>query len=170
MAQMNDIRTLLQSRLSGVRRLAVLGAGSVLKADDGAGVALVERLQEAFPPARYPGLLLCPGETAPENFTGKIKAFQPDHILVLDAADLGLAPGTVAEINHRDVGGPTFCSHMLPLRVMIDYLAVETGADITLLGLQPQSIAFDAPMTPVVEAAVAELTKTLGEAVRGTLG
>lgn len=159
---------LIKERLQGARRLVVLGAGSVLKADDGAGVLLVERLQEVFA-AQFPNLLLCPGETAPENFTGKIKSFSPTHILVVDAADVGLAPGEMVEINPQDIGGPTFCSHMLPIRVMIDYLAAETGADITLVGIQPQSIEFDAPMTPKVEDAVGVLFKALEETIR-TLG
>lgn len=163
MEQMKAAVALLKQWLLGARRLAVLGAGSVLKADDGAGVLLVERLLERFQSG--PRLLLCPGETAPENFSGKIKAFEPTHLLVVDAADLGEAPGTIMEINPQDVGGPTFCSHMLPLRVMIDYLAAETGAKVLLLGIQPESIEFDAPMTPAVKAAVEELCGVLVEAV-----
>ena len=160
------LRALLREWLCGAKRLAVLGAGSVLKADDGAGVALVEHLQEAFSVAKHPGLLLCPGETAPENFSGKIKAFEPTHLLVVDAADLGKQPGHITEINPQDIGGPTFCSHMLPLRVMIDYLAAETGASILLLGIQPESIVFDAPMSVAAEDAVAWLCEVLEEMVR----
>lgn len=166
--RMKDAVALLKQWLLEARRLAVLGAGSVLKADDGAGVLLVERLLEDFQSG--PRLLLCPGETAPENFSGKIKAFGPTHLLVVDAADLKEAPGTIMEINPRDVGGPTFCSHMLPLRVMIDYLAAETGAEVLLLGIQPESIEFDAPMTPAVKAAVEGLCGVLGEAIGILLG
>ena len=151
---MEDVYIFLRERLKGAGRLAILGAGSTLKADDAAGVRVVEGLQGALATGRYPDLLLCVGETAPENFSGKIKRFEPTHLLVLDAADLGQAPGTVMEIRPEDVGGPTFCTHMLPLRVMIRYLAEETGASVTLLGIQYKSIAFDGEMTAEVRAGV----------------
>jgi len=152
------IESLLKERLNGVKKLAVLGAGSVLKADDAAGVRVAEEIQKNFAPDKYPGLLCCLGETAPENFSGKIRRFRPGHLLVIDAADLGLEPGEIAEIRPKDVGGPTYCSHMLPLRVMIGYLKEETGCNVTLLGIQPKSIEFDGEMTEEVRAAVDKLS------------
>ena len=156
----------LKERLRGAGRLAILGAGSVLKADDAAGVRVVERLQAEFDAENYPNLLLCVGETAPENFTGKISRFEPDHILVIDAADLGQEAGAIADIPPDAVGGPTFCTHMLPLRVMLDYLVRETGARVTLLGIQHKSIAFDADMTPEIRSAVDALSAALGRVIR----
>lgn len=163
---MTDIDTLLKTKLAGARRVAVVGAGSVLKADDAAGVRVVENLQAALAKSDHPDLLLCVGETAPENFSGKIEAFCPTHLLLIDAADVGRAPGDIVEIPPEAVGGPTFCSHMLPLRVMTDYLVHETGAAVTLLGLQYKSIAFDGEMTPEMKASVASLTDALLRALR----
>jgi len=161
---------LLKGKLRGARRLAVLGAGSTLRADDAAGIRAVEQLQDSFAPDKYPELLCCAGETAPENFSGKIRRFRPSHLLVLDAADLGLPPGAVREIPVQCVGGPTYCSHMLPLRVMIDYLAGETGCAATLLGIQYQSLAFDGGMTAPVRDSVAALCAALGCVLRETWG
>ena len=158
---MNAIYEMLKERLRGVHKLAVLGAGSVLRADDAAGVHVVENLQATFDSVKHPNLLFCIGETAPENFSGKIRRFAPDLLVVVDAADLGLQAGTVAEIQPDAVGGPTFCSHMLPLRVMIDYLIQETGTRVTLLGIQYKSIAFDAGMTPEIRDAVERLSEAL---------
>ena len=163
---MNEMILFLRERLQGTTRLAVLGAGSVLRSDDAAGVLVVEGLQSALAGAALPGVLLCNGETAPENYSGKIKRFGPTHLLVVDAADLGRAPGTVAEIRLEDVGGPTFCSHMLPLKVMLDYLKSETGTAVTLLGIQTQSIAFDGEMC----AEVSEAVETLCDALRQMIG
>ncbi len=162
-----ELDVFLKERLGGAKRLAVLGAGSLLKADDGAGVIVTEQLMEACPPEHYPDLLCCPGETAPENFSGKIISFKPDHLLVVDAADIGQEPGTIQEIDPQDVGGPTFCSHMLPLRVMIDFIVAHTNVPVTLLGIQPQSIDFDAPMTPVMEEAVEALCQGLTAVIKG---
>lgn len=153
----------------GAQRLAVLGAGSTLRGDDAAGMRIVEKLQAAFDALHCPELLLCPGETAPENYSGKIKQFCPTHLLVIDAADVGETPGSIVEIRPEDVGGPTFCSHMLPLRVMIRYLAQETEADVTLLGIQYKSIAFDTEMTEEMLSAVQELGGALERVIRELL-
>jgi hydrogenase 3 maturation protease len=102
----NELYAFLKEHFGAAHRLAILGAGSVLKADDAAGVRVAEALQAALTPERCPNLLLCAGETAPENFSGKIKGFAPTHLLVLDAADLGRAPGAIVEIQPKDVGGP----------------------------------------------------------------
>ncbi len=155
---MQSLKSYLEARFAGAKRLAILGAGSVLKADDAAGCVIVENLKAIV---NNPNVLLCVGETAPENYSGKICAFQPTHVLLLDAADVGGVPGEVVEINPSDVGGPTFCSHMLPLRIMVSYIVDQTGADTALLGIQYQSIAFDAEMTAPVKAAVDALTGAL---------
>lgn len=156
-----DASEFLKDWLRGAERLAVVGAGSTLRADDAAGMEVVTRLMAEYPPDEHPRLLFCPGETAPENFSGKIRAFQPTHLLVLDAANMGLTPGEIVDIPPETVGGPAFLSHMLPLKVLINYLAGDTGAKAALLGIQYRSLEFDGPMTPEIAAAVDELCGAL---------
>ncbi len=150
---MKEVSGFLAERLQGFTRLAVLGVGSVLRADDAAGMEVVRRM-EASGRALPPEVRFFAGETAPENFSGSIKRFAPSHLLIVDAADVGLYPGEFQEIDPADVGGPSFLSHMLPLKIMVDYLAAETGAQVTLLGIQYRTLTFDGPMSPEVEAAV----------------
>jgi hydrogenase 3 maturation protease len=159
----------LPEALKGVKRLAVLGVGSVLRGDDAAGTQVIENLAAARTPAKYPAVRLYAGETAPENFSGKIAAFRPTHLLIVDAADLGQAPGTIMDINPTEVGGPGFCSHLLPLKVMTDYLVSETGTAVVLLGIQYKDIGFDAPMTPEVREAVSEICETLQHVINELL-
>lgn len=157
---------ILNKKTGNARRLAVLGAGSSLRADDGAGMYIVNRLMDIFPREDFPGLLFCPGETAPENFSGAIKNFCPDHILVFDAANVGKMPGEIVEIDRACIGGPTFCSHMLPLRLMLDYLAGETGAEITLIGIQYESLEFDRDMTQKIRESADYLVGELENFIR----
>lgn len=164
---MNSFCEDLSERLKGYKRLAVLGVGSVLRADDAAGMHIVQNLTERIDPQLYPNVRFFPGETAPENYSGKIRQFMPTHLLIVDAADVGLSPGSIADIRPEDVGGPSFCSHMLPLKIMIDYLVAETGTAVTLLGIQYQSLAFDAPMSPAMEQAVESVCRTLEQIIRG---
>lgn len=160
---MDTLYELLSERLKGVKKLAVLGAGSVLKADDAAGMRVIEKLQAELRP--FSNIGLYPGETAPENYSGKIIEFYPTHLLVVDAADLGLSPGSIADIDPNDVGGPMFCSHMLPLKVMVDYIKSETGAKVTLLGIQHKNLGIDCEMTNEVEQAVDEVCTTIKKVV-----
>jgi len=150
---MNDLYTFFTQRLGGFARLAVLGVGSVLRADDAAGMEVVRILEERLPVGRA-DVRLFGGETAPENFSGSILRFAPTHLLIVDAADVNLSPGDFADICPEDVGGPSYCSHMLPIKLMVDYLARETGAHVTLLGIQYRTLTFDGPMSPEVTAAV----------------
>ncbi len=165
-----DIHSRLQEWLAGAERLAVIGAGSTLRADDAAGMEVVTRLAAEYSGGAHPELLFCPGETAPENFSGQIRAFRPTHMLLIDAADVGAAPGEIVEIPPEKVGGPTFLSHMLPLKVLINYLSDGTGARTLLLGVQWQSMDFDGPMTSPVAAAVDELCAALRRAIEKGIG
>jgi len=154
----NDVRALLAQVLAGAQKTAILGCGSVLRGDDAAGYRIAERLSGLSGNARA----FC-GSSAPENFTGEIKRFRPDTLLVIDAADLGEPPGTAAFISPDDVTGATFSTHMLPLRVMLDYLRRETGCSIHLLGIQAASLETGTEMTPAVTAAVDGIVSALLE-------
>ncbi len=166
---MSELKEFLLERLSGTKRLAILGVGSTLRGDDAAGIVIVERLLEAFPPETYPALSICAGGTAPENFSGNLRLFCPDHLLIVDAADAGCEPGSVVDIPCTEIGGPSFSSHMLPLKVMVDYLIHETGTDVTMLGLQYRGIEFGAELSPEMQETVEELTQALLECIPALL-
>ena len=153
---MNDVRELLAAAIAEARTVAILGCGSQLLGDDAAGWRIAERLSGLGGNARA----FC-GGTAPENFTGEIKRFHPDTLLVIDAADIGRAPGTVELIPPETVTGATFSTHMLPLNVMLDYLRRETGCRIHLLGIQAASLEFGEEMTAAVNAAVDAVVSAL---------
>ena len=162
---MSELRDFLLEKLAGTKKLAVLGVGSVLRGDDAAGILIVERLMEAFPQDAYPNLSIFSGGTAPENFSGNLRLFAPDHLLIIDAADADAEPGSIVEIPRTEIGGPSFSSHMLPLKIMVDYLINETGTDVTMLGLQYKDIEFEAELSPEMRETVDELTEALLAAI-----
>ena len=162
---MSELRDFLFEKLSGTKRLAVLGVGSILRGDDAAGIQIVERLLEAFPQEDYPNLSICAGGTAPENFSGNLRLFRPDHLLIVDAADAGCEPGSIVDIPRTEIGGPSFSSHMLPLKIMVDYLINETGTSVTMLGLQYKEIEFGTDLSPEMREAADELTEALLEII-----
>ncbi len=147
------IEDVLRNKLAVSKHPAVLGVGSVLKADDAAGMILAEKLKKSAPD----GMLVTAGSTAPENFTGVIKAFSPDTLFIADAAEMGLAPGDIRIIDTDDIAGISFSTHMLPLSLMLSYLKAEIGCEVVCIGIQPQSTAFGEPVCAAVAAAVENL-------------
>lgn len=161
---MTDLNKYLSGLLAGTERLAILGAGSELMADDAAGVMITDALIERFgeTPERF---RVWSGSTAPECFTGVIKAFKPDHVLLIDAADFGGEPGELCTIDPAVVSGVSFSTHMLPLKVMLDYLEKEIGCRTTILGIQPASLEFAGEMTEKVRETVGEVIQALIESL-----
>ncbi|MCL2632746.1 MAG: hydrogenase 3 maturation endopeptidase HyCI [Coriobacteriia bacterium] len=128
----------------------------MLRADDAAGTMIAERLEGLQGRAQA-----FAGYSAPENLTGEIKRFSPDIVLVIDAIDLGVEPGEVRVIELDEIGGVSFSTHMLPLKIIIEYLRQETGAEVVLLGIQVSSIEFMQKMTEAVRATVDAIVDSL---------
>jgi hydrogenase 3 maturation protease len=148
-------------------RVTILGVGSDLRSDDGAGVRAIERLQEIGALASHARVQLEIGANAPENVTGAIIKFNPTHLMVIDAADFNASPGTVTLINPDFIEGVTFSSHMMPLRVVLNYLGQYIKPEPILVGIQPASVEFGFDLCESVDEAVNALVETLKEALLG---
>jgi len=145
-------------------RTAILGVGSVLRSDDGAGMYLIELLERAL--GDRCDLLLLGGSTAPENFTGVIKDFAPDTLLVVDASQMNRDTGTVELIPEDRISGATFSTHMLPMPVMLSYLREECGCAVHVIGIQPKSIEMGEEMCAEVRTAVETLAADITEILK----
>lgn len=141
----------------GKRRVVLLGVGSELRGDDAAGVRIAERMAALS----LPGVWAITGGTAPENLTGEIRQISPSHLVIVDTADMGDAPGTIRIIEPERIGGISFGTHSLPLNVLAGYLSKETGCAVTVMGIQPRSLEFDAGLSPEVARAVDEVVEAL---------
>ena len=126
---------LLKSRLKG--KVLILGVGNSFRGDDGAGPYSIEQLNGKIDT----DLLDC-GEV-PENFFGKIAELHPNTILIIETVHLGASPGAVAIIEPDDldcsISGYT---HHASLRLFINYLKSEIGAEVFVLGIQPEKTEF----------------------------
>jgi len=161
---LKNLRQALETppKLQSRRRIVVVGVGSALRSDDVAGIRIAERLHELA----IDGVHTVIGHTAPENVTGEIRRFAPSHVLFVDAADLGQAPGSVRVFESADIGGMTSSTHTLPLHVIADYLKKELGCRVLFLGLQPKSLEFGDVISGEVAAAIEETVAALAEALR----
>ncbi|MEM2386362.1 MAG: hydrogenase maturation protease, partial [Candidatus Bathyarchaeia archaeon] len=79
----------LREWLSGAERVVVAGVGNPIRMDDFVGVKVVRDLQGRV----SENVLLIECETVPESFLQHIVDFRPSHVLIVDAAVMGLEPG-----------------------------------------------------------------------------
>lgn len=163
---MTTLYDLLKERLSTTTKLSILGAGSFQKADDAAGVLVTDKLKERFGGDIFDRLTIYTGECAPENFTGEIKKFKPSHMILIDAADNREEPGSVAFIQPEVIGGVSFSTHILPLKIIIEYLIMETGCDMTIIGIQPCDITYGGEITPAVTEAIEDTVDAIEKVIR----
>lgn len=136
---------------------AVLGLGNTIYSDDGTGVTALRLVQTA---ERLPGgTLLVDGS----QFGLEAAAMIADasRLVILDAVDVGAAPGTIVRLEGADLtgtkGGPTV--HRLGIADLMTALALmgKTPAKVVLLGIQPASLGLGVGLTPAVEASIGGL-------------
>lgn len=151
---MKELEPDLHGYISSGQRTAILGVGSVLRCDDAAGMHFADCLASRI---QRDDVLIIAGSTAPENFTGVIKDFAPDRLFIVDAARMGLQIGEMREIDIKEIGGMAFSTHMLPLPVMLSYLALETKCSICCIGIQPGSTEQGFSMSQEVRGAAEQL-------------
>lgn len=131
----------------------LLSVGNGLMGDDGAGVLLAQMLREQ-PLEEWTALN---GGSAPENILHCIREMEPSRVLVVDAADMDLPPGSVRLIHAERLDDPfLMTTHTLPLTFLAESLS-EFVPQVDLLGIQPRMIAFGYPMSEEVRAAVEQV-------------
>ncbi|CAI1509481.1 hydrogenase maturation peptidase HycI [Serratia ficaria] len=135
----------------------LLCVGNCMMGDDGAGPLLAE-LCARTPPT---GWTVIDGGAAPENDIGHIRELKPERLVIVDATDMGLAPGETRVIDEKDIAAMFIVTtHNLPLNVLIDQLR-EDIPDITFIGIQPEVVAFYHPIGAAVQRAVTILHQRL---------
>lgn len=145
---MQQLKAELSQRLKGAEKIVVLGVGSELRGDDAAGTLVAEQLKGSK-------LQVIIGGTAPENFTGEIKRLKPSHLIIIDAAEMHCPPGTLKLVGLDEIGGYSFSTHALPLKVMADFILNEITCAILVIAIQPKTLEFGAALSPEVKSAIA---------------
>ena len=131
----------------------LLGIGNPLRGDDGAGNYVADRF-------RAPGWITLDCGTIPENFTGVVRRERPDLLVLVDAADMGIAPGEFRIVQPDDIGAVTFGTHALPLNILIEFLSHD--AERTLfIGIQPGMTGMNQALSDAVRVGAEKLIRVL---------
>ena len=131
----------------------LLGIGNPRHGDDGLGPVFAR----AF---RHPDWRCVNAATAPENFTGLVRRLHPDVLVLLDAADLGLPPGTLRRLDPGAIQSGDVGTHAGSIGRIANYLS-DCAGTIVILGIQPASIESGARLSASVRAALKALGREL---------
>ena len=139
--------------------ICVLGIGNLLWADEGFGVRCVEALQQRYTFA--PHVSLVDGGTQGLYLIQHVQ--EADALLIFDAIDYGLEPGTLKLVRDDDVprfmGAKKMSLHQTGFQEVLS-LAQLTGRyprEVLLIGCQPEELEdYGGSLRPVVKAAMDE--------------
>lgn len=140
-------------------RIAIVGIGNELRGDDSAGLAVARALRPLV--AGQDNILVIDAGAAPENFTGLLRRFKPDLILLVDAAQLNEVPGTIHWLDWQETVGMSASTHTLPLHVLSSYLTAELGCQVAIIGIQAQDSTIGKPLSTPVAQAVERIVQAL---------
>jgi len=146
--------------------IVVLGIGNLLWADEGFGVRCIEALQRRYEFAEH--VQLIDGGTQGLYLIQHVQ--EADALLIFDAVDYGLPPGTLKEVWDDDVprflGAKKMSLHQTGFQEVLS-LAQLTGKyprHVLLIGCQPEELEdYGGSLRPVVKAA---LEQALARAVQ----
>ncbi len=154
----SSIQKELEAWFSNAEKVVVAGVGNPIRKDDAAGIKIVHDLKGKASEKVF--LIEC--ETVPEGYIDQIIVFKPTHVLLVDAAVLGLKPGESKLVEPEQLlAFPAFSTHMLPLRIFCEYLAKMAYAKIALLLVEPKDAGFGEGLTGVVEVSSQKLVRIL---------
>lgn len=138
--------------------ILVLGIGNLLWADEGFGVRAVEALHDSWEMAD--GVDLLDGGTQGLYLVDRVSACR--RLLVFDAVDYGLEPGTLKRVRGADVprfmGAKKVSLHQTGFQEVLSAAALlgREPEDLLLVGVQPADIdSWGHGLTPVMAAALA---------------
>jgi hydrogenase 3 maturation protease len=154
----DEVAKELKNWLLDAEKVVVAGIGNPIRTDDYVGLKIVENLKGKLPAT----VLLLEAETVPESYLLEIEEFHPSHVLLIDAAFLGLTPGEASLVDAEKIAdSAAVTTHVLPLRVFCEYVKQATGARIAVLLIEPKSMEFGEGLSAEVQGAAERLTKVL---------
>ncbi len=143
----------------------ILGIGNTLLTDEGVGVHVARRLQDLL--GERPGLQILDGGTL--SFTLLTILQRCEHLIAIDAAELGRAPGEFRCLTDtaldRYLRSGRRSVHEVGLADLLDMarLSGQLPTHRTLIGIQPASTAWGERPTATVAAAIPGIVSSVLE-------
>ena len=142
-------------------RVVLFGIGSLLRGDDAAGPVLVELLRGRT------GAVCINAENAPEKYVGKVLSENPDTVIIVDAVHMNTEAGGYRVFRPEELAGAGITTHDIPLGELLNYLRQESGADVWVLGIQPERLEIEEGLSSRVKKSIEGLVNLFLEASPG---
>lgn len=130
----------------------LLGLGNPVGRDDAVGLWVAEAL-------RGTEWLSIPAP-ALENVLGLVEKEKPEKLVIVDAAEMGLPPGTIRRLPLGKGAEMVGSTHGLPLPFLLSLVDVP---EVVLIGIQPKEYGLGEGLSPEVQAAADSLIRLLRE-------
>jgi hydrogenase 3 maturation protease len=125
----------LEGFFRNAERVAIIGMGNELRADDAVGLLVVRLLR----PYSHHRLHVFEGHMTPDVLVAPVCAAHPTHLLIVDAAMLHKKPGTWQVLLPNEVKEGLFTTHTIPVVDVAAEIQRRCGAKVAFLGIQPKS-------------------------------
>jgi hydrogenase 3 maturation protease len=156
-------RVRLDREILTAKRISILGTGNGLREDDRIGLVVTDRLSLLLSGTELPNRLvqIIKGYEVPENYTGEIRRFKPDLVLIIDAAIEKFRPGEIFFVDPSSIVSEDISTHRIPLSALVKYLEAELSCRVSILGIQPTSMDLGERLSTPVYRAGKRLSRVL---------
>jgi len=145
-----------------VAPLAVIGVGNELMRDDGVGIEVVRRLREENLGAHVE---LIEGAVGGLDLVFYLE--ERERVIIVDAARMGLAPGTVRLVQREEIEErlvPLASLHDIALHDVLELAELTgIGAEVVVVAVEPGEVLPGLGLTAPVAAAVPEMVRMVKE-------
>ena len=144
-------------------RLAIIGVGNEVWGDDAAGVQAARKLHKIF--SQREELLIIDAGPSPENFSGKLRQFRPDFVILIDAVRPDFLASRISWIELSSIDGISALTHGLPLSVLGEFFSQQLGVNAAVIGITGQQFEFGAGLSLTTRRAVNDLVRFLSQTI-----
>ncbi len=142
------------------KKICLMGIGNFDRADDYSGIAIIENLERK---KFTENIKIINAGPVPEAFTGVIKDFKPDILVIVDAAKMDEKPGTIRVFTEKDIDDaymvtPHQVSMTMYMKYLKHYLKDLSGI---FIGIEPLSLEYMEEMSAEVKGSVEYVSEYL---------
>ncbi len=134
-------------------KIVTLCLGNIDRGDDGVGPHIAGLLKGKV------SYEVIDAGVAPENYTGVIKRAKPDTIIIIDAIHFEGRAGEVRIFSGAELCSGKISTHDVSPKLLIEYLASSTDANIYIVGIKPGSNKFGQGLSREVAKTAQSLAK-----------
>ncbi len=153
---------------TALRRILVLGLGNILLSDEGLGIRAVEQLGTRY--ILPPEVQVIDGGVAGLDLLPYLEGVT--HLLVVDAVQMGAAPGTLVRLADEAIpqGLPVKMSlHQVGLHELLALARLQgtLPPQVVVWGMEPAVLAPGLELSPTVAAGLERLVTAVTDELRG---